>query len=258
MDLQVATSFGLPPVPDPMTNIHLAVGIGAIILGVAMALQGLRLIRWPMALVGGVLGLALAKQLQPLNESLNAPATLYVGTAVMAIVFFIAARFLTGLCGGVLLSLGVLFWLMTGPEAIAPVDMEYQTATVAGLSDWPGAFLQDCKVYLGALLKNSQWVPLLLIALALLVPIAMGVLLRKLTTIIVTAALGTALATVGAMAVAAYFKWIGDIPQALVSSPALIAMGVGALAGFSVQVVTLPRHRGIVQSGSESDSASAA
>ncbi len=254
MSLLAITSFGLPPVPDPLTKMHLAIGIGGVILGAAMALQGLRLIRWPMALAGGILGVGVARQLQPLNPSLNAPATIYIGGAIGAAVFFAAARFLTGLVGGALLAMGVLFWLMSSPESAEPVTMEYQTASVAGLSAWPEAFVQDCQTYLRALVKEGQWVSLLLVAFALLVPIALGVLLRKLTTILITALLGAFLAAGGAMVVALYFKWIDDPHHAITTTPVLMAMGAAALVGFSIQVVTLPRHRGIVQTSSESDS----
>jgi hypothetical protein len=257
MSLLAMTSFGLPPIPDPLTKIHLAIGIGGVILGVAMALQGLRLIRWPMALAGGVLGLLLARQLQPLNASLNAPATLYFGAAIMAAIFFAAARFLTGLVGGALLALGVIFWLMTGPRAAPSIDMEYKTASVTDLSAWPEAFLKDCQTYLLALVKQGEWVSLLLIAFALLAPIALGVLMRKLTTIFITALLGALLAAGGVMVIALYFKWVDDAHHAFTTTPVLMGMGAAALVGFSIQVVTLPRHRGIVQITSEGDSGSA-
>jgi hypothetical protein len=257
MSLLALTTFRLPPMPAPLTGTHIAIGIGAVVLGVAMALQGLRLIRWPMAVAGAVLGALLGSQLQQFNEALDASTTVYISAGVLGVIFFVAARFLTGLIGGVLLALAVVFWMITSPDPTLQVDgMSYRTDGIENLSEWPIAFLQDVWTYLGGLVEQKAWAPLGLVGVALLIPIVLGVLLRKLTTMATTAVLGVVLVTIGAMVVLAYLGWVNDVPEVLASRQALIAMGAGALVAFGVQVITLPRHKALVNIADDDSAAS--
>lgn len=233
-------TFALPSLPDPLTGLHALVAVGCAAIGVVLVLRGLRLSRWLMMAAGAVAGLILAGPLSARMSDIPTPVVRLVLAGSLAIIAFITARLWIGLLASVLAgSITVAWMLSAGHEQLIPPDMPaLALPDTSDLIVWTGKFYCLGGAYLAALAKAQLWLPLVLVALAVLIPLVFTVVARKLTIIVVTSVVGSAIVLVGAVTVAAYAKSVSDAERAVFGRGGLIAIGCIAAVGVTVQIIT--------------------
>jgi len=230
----------LPSLPDPLTGMHAIVAAGFVVLGVVLALRGMRLSRWLMMIAGLVAGLVLAGPLAAKMPNISVAIVRIVLAGTLAIIAFISARLWVALLAGALSGSAAVIWLLSGGSPqYQPADMEKLThSQTTDLMLWACELHKNAGIYVLALAKNQMWLPLALIGLAVLIPLVFAIIAKKLLTIVITSILGAAMVMVGAVILTAYFKHISGAESLIVSKSGLIVLGGMAALGAAFQFVT--------------------
>lgn len=233
-------NFTLPLLPDPLTGLHALLAAGCAALGAALVLRGLRLSRWMMMIAGAAVGLILAGLLSTRMQDISPIAVCIVLAGTLAIIAFITARLWMGLLAGALVGSGTVGWMLCAndpklqPPGMSPLGLPNTT----DLAVWTSEFYGHAWHYLVALAENHMWPPLIAVGLAVIIPLALALVARKILTIVTTSAVGAAMVLAGAVVVAAFANTVADARAAIISRGGLIAACCIAGAGVTFQIVT--------------------
>ena len=233
-------NFTLPSLPDPLTGLHALLAAGCAALGAALVLRGLRLSRWMMMIAGAAVGLILAGTLSTRMQNISTVAVCIVLAGTLAIVAFITARVWMGMLAGALVGSGTVGWMLCANDPqLQPPDMPpMHLPNTTNLAVWASEFYGHAWQYLVALAENHMWPPLIAVGLAVVIPIGLALMARKVLTIVTTSVVGAAMVLAGAVVVAAFANTVADPRAAILSRGGLIAACCIAGAGVIFQIMT--------------------
>ena len=233
-------NFTLPLLPDPLTGVHALLAGGCAALGAALVLRGLRLSRWLMMIAGGAVGFILAGTLSTHMPEISPVAVSIVLAGTLAIIAFITARLWMGMLAGALVGSGAVGWMLCADDPqLQPPDMPLlHLPNTTNLAVWASEFYGHVWHYLVALAENRMWNPLIAVGLAVVIPLGLALMARKILTIAITSAVGAVMVLAGAVVVAAFANTVADPRAVILSRGGLIAACCIAGVGAAFQVIT--------------------
>jgi len=249
-------NFTLPLLPDPLTGLHALLAAGCAALGAALVLRGLRLSRWMMMIAGAAVGLILAGTLSTRMPDISPVAVCIVLGGTLAIIAFITARLWMGFLVGTLVGSGTVGWMLCAndpdlrPPDMPPLDLPNTT----NLAVWASEFYGHAWQYLVALAENHMWPPLIAVGLAVIIPLGLALMARKILTIVTTSVVGAAMVLAGAVVLAAFANTVADPRAAIFSCGGLIVACCIAGAGVIFQIMTTYFKRDIPTAKPDDDS----